>query len=53
VKYMDGNIKHESDGQFIRTPYGYPRPPTHPELPDFWKKMIIDHTGEKFLKPEE
>jgi len=52
VKYMDGNIKHESNGQFIRTPYGYPPPPMHPEMPDFWKKMIIDNTGDKFLKPE-
>ena len=50
VKYMDGNIKHETDGKFIRTPYGYPKPPMHPELPDFWKKIIIDNTGNKFLK---
>jgi dipeptidase len=51
VKYMDGNIKHEKDGEFIRTPYGYPRPPMHPEMPDFWKRMIIDNTGDKFLAP--
>ncbi|MDR1951457.1 MAG: C69 family dipeptidase, partial [Bacteroidales bacterium] len=51
VKYMDGNIKHEVDGEFTRTQYGWVKPPMHPEMPDFWKKMIIDNTGDKFLAP--
>ena len=48
VKYIDGNIKKEKDGVFVRNPYGFPVSPTQPELPDFWKKAIIDQTGSKF-----
>jgi dipeptidase len=51
VKYMDGNVKHEENGRFLRNPYGFPRPPMHPEMPDFWKKMIINNTGDQFLAP--
>lgn len=48
VKYIDGNIKKEKDGQFLRNKYGFPASPIQPELPDFWKKAIIDQTGSKF-----
>lgn len=48
VKYIDGNIKKEKDGQFIRNPYGYPVSPSQPQMPDSWKKTIIDQTGNKF-----
>lgn len=53
VKYLDGNIKHEEDGEFIRNPWGFPKPPKHPEYPDSWKKRLIEETGDKFLKPTE
>lgn len=48
VKYIDGNIKKEKDGQFLRNPYGFPLSPSQPELPDYWKKNIIEQTGSKF-----
>ena len=48
VKYIDGNIKKEKDGKFLRNPYGFPASPIQPELPDYWKKTIIDQTGSKF-----
>lgn len=48
VKYIDGNIKKEKDGLFLRNPYGFPASPNQPELPDYWKKTIIDQTGKKF-----
>ena len=48
VKYIDGNIKKEKDGQFLRNPHGFPASPKQPELPDYWKKTIIDQTGDKF-----
>lgn len=51
VKYMDGNVKQEKDGKFLRNPYGYPATPRHVEYPDFWKKLIIESTGDKFLVP--
>ena len=49
VKYMDGNIKHEKDGEFLRNPYGYPKPPMWPGYSDRWKENLIKETGEQFL----
>lgn len=53
VKYLDGNIKQEKDGEFIRTPYGFPKGLKQLDYPDEWKKTIIDQTGDKFLVPKE
>lgn len=49
VKYLDGNVKQEKDGQLLRNPWGYPLPPKHPGYPESFKKMIIDDSGEQFL----
>jgi dipeptidase len=49
VKYLDGNVKHEKEGEFIRNPHGYPVPPKHVEYPNEWKKGLIEATGEQFL----
>lgn len=51
VKYLDGNVKKEKDGEFLRNPYGFPQSPSYPGYPDFYKKQIIDETGEKFKLP--
>ena len=51
VKYMDGNIKQEKEGQFIRNPHGYPVPPKHIGYPDDWNKRLIEATGDKFKHP--
>lgn len=51
VKYIDGNVKKEKDGQFIRNQWEFPVSPSQPEYPDYWKKTIIDQTGDKFLEP--
>lgn len=48
VKYLDGNIKHEKDGEFLRNPYGYPLPPMWPGYSDKWKRNLIKETGEKY-----
>ncbi len=53
VKYLDGNVKHERDGKFLRNPYGFPLSPIHPDYPDEWKRRLIEETGEKFLKPDK
>jgi dipeptidase len=52
VKYMDGNIKKEKDGNFQRTSAGYPVFPLQPGYSDSWKKSIINDTGTKLLVPE-
>ena len=45
VKYMDGNVKKEKDGKFLDNGHGMMVSPSQPELPDWWKKKIIEDTG--------
>lgn len=52
VKYLDGNLKQEKDGELLRNPWGYPQPPKFPGYPDQFKKIIIQDTGERFVYPE-
>jgi dipeptidase len=52
VKYIDGNVKKEKDGQFLRNPWGYPVSPSQPTYPDYWYRTIIDQTKDKFLVPQ-
>jgi dipeptidase len=53
VKYMDGNIKKEINGEFLRNEYGYPANPNFPGYPDSWKRILIEETGDKLrvIKP--
>ncbi len=51
VKYLDGNVKIEKDGEFLRNPWGYPQSPKHPGYEQTYKRMVIEETGEKFLVP--
>jgi len=51
VKYLDGNIKQEKDGVFLRNPWGFPLSPSHPDHPDKWKEMLIEQSGDQFLIP--
>jgi dipeptidase len=48
VKYMDGNVKQEADGEFLRNPWGYPAPVQHPGYPEWWLRKLIQETGDKF-----
>jgi dipeptidase len=52
VKYIDGNIKNEKDGKFLRTREGYPSFPQQPGYNDAWKKSVIQDTGNKLLVTE-
>ncbi|MDR1898125.1 MAG: C69 family dipeptidase [Prevotellaceae bacterium] len=47
VKYIDGNIKKEDNGEFVRNPNGLPVHPEHPQLPEFWRRLIKNDAGEK------
>jgi len=52
VKYLDGNVKKEENGEFLLNEFNkYPQV-EHPDLPDWWKKLIIKETGDKFLTPQ-
>ena len=48
VKYMDGNIKREKDGQFERTETGMPPQPLFPGYPEWWYRIIAKSTGDHF-----
>ncbi len=49
VKYLDGNVKQEENGEFLRNPWGYPKSPAWSGYSDEWKKNLIEKTGDKFL----
>lgn len=51
VKYMDGNVKQEKDGKFLRNPWGYPKSPQFPGYPEEWKKEVIEKTGDQLKTP--
>lgn len=51
VKYLDGNVKKEKDGELLRNPWGYPLSPSFPGYPDSWKQQVIDQTGDKLKTP--
>ena len=48
VKYTDGNIKRESNGEFARTETGMPASPIFAGYPEWWYKAIINATGDHF-----
>jgi len=53
VKYIDGNVKKETDGQFLRNPWGYPVSPSQPGYREEWLKTILKETGDKFKEPNQ
>ena len=48
VKYIDGNIKKEENGQFMRNEHGNPANPLFPGYPEWWYRAIVNSTGDKF-----
>ncbi len=48
VKFLDGVIKREENGQFKRNPYGEPTSPLRPGYSNEYYRKIIDQTGEKY-----
>lgn len=49
VKYIDGNIKREKDGEFERTPEGMPVSPIYGGYDDRYYRSIVDETGDRLL----
>jgi len=45
VKYLDGNIKQEKDGEFVRTEYGVPARPAQPRYSDDFYRAIVNQRG--------
>ncbi|MDO5522594.1 MAG: C69 family dipeptidase [Bacteroidia bacterium] len=54
VKYVDGVIKREKDGEFLRNQYGQPASPTRPGYSDEFYRKVINQTGDKYkVQPVE
>lgn len=53
VKHLDGNIKKEQNGVFLLNEFKKYPLVEHPEYPEWWKKLIIDMTGDRFRTPAE
>jgi len=47
VKYIDGNVKKEEDGQFKRSPYGMPVSPNFPGYDENYYRSIVNSAGER------
>ncbi len=52
VKYIDGNIKKEENGVFLRTEDGYPVSPDQPGYPEKWKEIVVRDAGKKLKVPK-
>lgn len=48
VKYVDGVIKPEVNGEFKKNPYGQPANPVRPGYSKEYYQKIIDQTGDKY-----
>ena len=53
VKYIDGNIKKEENGQFLRSKEGYPLSPNQPGYSEQWKDIVVKDTGKNLKAPKE
>ncbi len=53
VKYLDGNIKKEIDGEFLTNEYGKYPIVEFPGYPEWWLRLIIENTGDTFRYLEE
>jgi dipeptidase len=53
VKYIDGNIKKEENGVFLRSPEGYPLSPDQPGYSEQWKEIVVKDAGKNLRMPNE
>ena len=52
VKYIDGNIKKEENGQFLRSKEGYPLGPDQPGYSEQWKGIVVKDAGKNLKAPK-
>ncbi|MDC1105527.1 C69 family dipeptidase [Prolixibacteraceae bacterium] len=48
IKYLDGNVKKEKDGKFLKTKDGMPDSPNHPGYPASFYRRVVKETGDHF-----
>ncbi len=49
IKYIDGNIKVEENGEFVRTKDGVAEYPDQPGYPQWWYEAIVKSTGDQLI----
>ena len=50
---VDGNIKKEENGEFLRNEDGYPLSPDQPGYSEQWKKNVVEDAGKNLKMPKE
>ena len=48
VKYVDGVVKKEENGKFMRNAHGEPASPSRPGYPNEHYRKVIEQTGDKY-----
>lgn len=48
IKYMDGIVRNEKDGQFINNEHGKPSSPKRVGYPEKYYKQVVKETGDKY-----
>ena len=48
VKYIDGTVRPERDGLYVRTPGGLGVPVERPGYPERYRREIVKATGNRF-----
>lgn len=52
VKYIDGNIKKEENGVFLRSEDNYPLSPDQPGYSEQWKETVVKDAGKNLKMPK-
>ena len=55
VKFLDGNVKKEKDGKFLRNEYGMPENPNFPGYTPEYYRSVVRSSGDRLrvIQPEE
>lgn len=52
IKYMDGVVRKEKNGEFIRNEHGQPSSPQRVGYPDRFYREVVKQTGDKYKVTE-
>ena len=53
MKYMDGRMKNEDNGQFAKTPAGYPASPASPGYNEEYYRKVVEADTTQHLRIRE
>lgn len=54
MKYMDGNVKQSEEQNLLDNGngQGIPKKPTHPGYGDYWNRIMMQNTGDRYIEPK-